>query len=201
MTRRSTPRRRTSSGTSGILPIHITFPETGFEQAEAFTLRCYIEDRPVFLGAHNNPWLFSSPDPMLDVIEDDDQNDIEKPGHDLRDLATWPTVVGAVRHDDMPLAIAEEDDVDLQAADAMVRGDVAFDASIFASAADLLLDLSEYADLDGSKDLLEGEGALSDVVAAAREGDDVEADDLTDEVVEQWESVLGEIASTIEWAD
>ncbi|WP_153505294.1 hypothetical protein [Cumulibacter manganitolerans] len=186
---------------SGILPVRITFPKDRFEQPEAFTLRCYVEDRPVFLGADQAPWLFGTPDAMLDVIEDEDQNDIEKPGHDLRDLATWPTVVGAVRHEDMPLAIAAEDDIDLQGADAMLRGDADFDATVFAGAADLLVDLAEYGDLDGAKEQLEGDGPLAEIVSSAREGNDVADDAVTDEVIERWESVLSEVSSIIEWAD
>lgn len=184
---------------SGILPVRVIFPKEDFDNAEAYTLRCYLEDRPVFLGSAQSPWMFRSPDTLLDVIEDEDQNDIEKPGHDLRDLTTWPTVVGAVRDDDMPLAIAEEDDVDLEAADAMIRGEVDFDPQVVASAADLLLDLCEYGDLDGSKELLEGEGDLSDVLSAAREGETVTLED--DDAVEQWEAVLREVASIIEWTD
>lgn len=185
---------------SGILPVRVVFPKENFDNAEAFTLRCYLEDRPVFIGANSTPWLFRSADGMLDVIEDDDQNDIEKPGHDLRDLATWPTVVGAVRHDDMPLAIAEEDDVDLEAADAMLRGEVDFEPQVVAAAADLLLDLAEYGDLDGSKELLDGDGDLAEVISAARDETVVNTDDI-DGAIDQWETVLREIASIIEWTD
>lgn len=185
---------------SGILPVRVVFPSKEFDHHEAFTLRCYVDDSPIFMGANNAPWLFGSADTMLDVVEDDEQNDIEKPGHDLRNLATWPTVVGAVRHDDMPLAIAGQDDVDLDAADKMVRGEAELDLDSFGSAADLLSDLAEYADLNGSTDLLEGDGPLGQLVAAARDGADATIDPKS-ELVLEWEAVLREVSSVIEWAD
>ncbi|MFV0532756.1 MAG: hypothetical protein ACK5MR_03770 [Cumulibacter sp.] len=185
---------------SGILPVRITLPEKDFDETEAFTLRCYVDDRPIFMGANQAPWLFRSPDAMLDVVEDDDQNDIEKPGHDLRNLATWPTVVGAVRDDDMPLAIAGQDDVDLEQVDRMVRGELDLNAEAFTAAADLLADLAEYGELDGSSSLLEGDGALGTLVAAARDGEDTVIDD-PDALIGEWEAVLREVASIIEWAD
>ncbi|WP_106849619.1 hypothetical protein [Blastococcus sp. Marseille-P5729] len=186
---------------SGILPVRVRFPKEDFDNAEAYTLRCYLEDKPVFLGSSLSPWMCSSSDGLLDVIEDEDQNDIEKPGHDLRDLATWPTVVGAVRDEDMPLAIANEDDVDLEAADAMLRGEVDFDPAIVAAAADLLLDLSEYGELDGSRELLDGDGDLADVLSAARDGEVVRIDDDESDALDEWEKVLREVASIIEWTD
>lgn len=185
---------------SGILPVRVVFPEKEFDHTEAFTLRCYLDDAPIFLGASQAPWLFRSPDTMLDVVEDDDQNDIERPGHDLRNLATWPTVVGAVRYDDMPLAIATQDDVDLNAADEMVRGTIDLDVDVFGPAADLLADLAEYGGLDGSIALLEGEGPLGKLVSAARDGEDVTID-ADDALINEWEAVLREVSSIIEWAD
>lgn len=186
---------------SGILPVRIAFPQRGFEHPEGYTLRCYVDDAAVFVGAKSTPWLFASPDSLLDLIEDDDQNDIEKPGHDLRDLATWPHVVGAVRDDDMPLAIAEQDDVELETVDAMLRGEAEADPEMIATAADLLLDLAEYGGLEGSRELLDGDTALGRLLSAARDGRTPEVSGSDGAVIDEWESVLREVASIIEWAD
>lgn len=185
---------------AGILPVKLTFPDEPFDGGEAFTLRCYLDDDPVFMGHRKKPWIFRSPDTLLDVVEDPKSRRGGSSNHDLMSLATWRKVMVGVRDDDQPLAITVEDDIDLASADAMVRGDIDFDPAEFARAADFLVDIADYADLDDVRTLLEDDGALADLTNAARDDEVVDVeDDAT--LITTWETVLKKVAAVLDWID
>lgn len=180
---------------AGILPLKIALPKESFGEGEVFTLRCYLDDAPVFLGAAQTPWLFHSPDTLLDFVEGAPSVAVRQltKRHDLVRLATWPEVVTGVRDDDQPLAIAVDDDIDLRAADDMVRTSANFDEEEFVRAADFLADIAEYAGLEDVTDLLDGDGPLGRAITQARAGEDTDLAEVTDE----WDTVLASCAGAI----
>lgn len=180
---------------AGIVPLKIALPKAISDQGEAFTLRCYLDDAPIFLGADQSAWLFHSPDTLLDLVEGVRGAAVRQlpTRHDLVRLATWPEVVSGVRDDDQPLAIAADDDLDLAAADQMVQGSADYDAEEFAKAVDFLADIAEYASLDDVQDVLDGDGPLGVAITQARTGNDT---DLAD-AAEEWDRVLTACAAVI----
>lgn len=185
---------------AGILPVKVTFPEARFNGGEAFTLRCYLDDKPIFMGRRKKLWIFRSPDTLLDVVEDPKARGGGSTNHDLIPLATWRKIVGGVRDDDQPLAITVEDDIDLASADAMLRGDIDFEPTEFARAADFLVDVADYAHLDDVRALLEDEGDLATVTNAARDEEEADIDD-DDELIKAWETVLTKTAAVLDWVE
>lgn len=192
---------------AGILPVRVIVPEDRFGFPEGYTLRCYVDDAPIFMGGDQEVWLFRSPDTLLDVIEDPDRtpdtDSAEDTEHDLSKLATWDDIVSGVRDDDQPLAIADEDDVNLTEVDKMIRGEIDADAAAIARASDLLADIADYAELQAVTIALEGDGPLSALIAAARDGGEVDVPEGADSapVVEAWDAALSEVASVLAWIE
>src|SRR5690606_27159012 len=55
-------------------------------QGEYYTLRCYLDDEPIFLGSDGRIDVFTSPRALARYLAD------EEAEHDLRDVVTWPEV-------------------------------------------------------------------------------------------------------------
>ncbi|HET6504321.1 MAG TPA: primosomal protein [Amycolatopsis sp.] len=68
----------------GIDPIKIITPDT-----EYYTLRCYLDDEPVFLGSEGRIDVFTSPKALARQLADG----AELGGTDLAEVSTWPEVL------------------------------------------------------------------------------------------------------------
>jgi hypothetical protein len=80
----------------GIDPIRIIS-----DLGDHYTLRCYLDDAPVFLGRGGRIDVFSSPRALARYLTDTPQ------GHDLDAVSTWPQVTK--RAQDRELAVAVDD--------------------------------------------------------------------------------------------
>jgi hypothetical protein len=120
----------------GIDPIRITSRD-----GEVLTLRCYLDDKPVFLGSDGRIDVFPTERALVRWIASDGVA-----GHDLTDASTWQEVVERagvgeldVVVDDLnsyPLTGLEED---------ILEGTLAVDPTQLELATELLLDVGQWA--------------------------------------------------------
>jgi hypothetical protein len=80
----------------GIDPIRIIS-----ELGEHYTLRCYLDDAPVFLGRNGRIDVFSSPRSLARYLADDPA------GHDLEAVSTWPQVIQRAKERELEVALED----------------------------------------------------------------------------------------------
>jgi hypothetical protein len=120
----------------GIDPIRITTRD-----GEFVTLRCYLDDKPVFLGSGGQIDVFRSERALARWIAEDGAD-----GHDLVTASTWPEVVERAGVGELEV---EVDDVNVYvltglAAD-IAEGPIALDGTQLDLATELLIDVGEWA--------------------------------------------------------
>lgn len=129
-------------------------PETGFWEdvgidpislltadGEVVTLRCYLDDEPVFLGSGGRIEVFSSPRALRSWIAADGAS-----GHDLADVSTWDEVVTGAVGGDLEVVVAEENRyVFVGLADDLAEGPEAVDPGQLELAVELLSDADDWA--------------------------------------------------------
>lgn len=128
----------------GIDPIRITT-----DAGDGVTLRCFVDGKPVFLGANATIDLFATERALTRWIGGDGAE-----GHDLATASTWPDVVARAESDleivveDMNRYVLTELDQDL------AEGPTSVDPARLELATELLLDVGEWADDDGPREAL-----------------------------------------------
>lgn len=125
----------------GIDPIRIT-TSTG----TVVTLRCYLDDKPVFLGSDGTIEVFGSERALQRFIAGDGAE-----GHDLTAASTWQEVV-ARAESDLEITVDEMNSyvlTDLD--DDLAEGTTAVDPERLELATELLLDVAEWAGDDGPR--------------------------------------------------
>jgi len=128
----------------GIDPIRITT-----DAGDGLTLRCFVDGKPVFLGANATIELFASERALTRWIGGDGAE-----GHDLATASTWPDVVARAESDlqivveDMNRYVLTELDQDL------AEGPTSVDPARLELATELLLDVGEWAGDDGPREAL-----------------------------------------------
>lgn len=122
----------------GIDPIRIIS-----DLGDHYTLRCYLDDAPVFLGRGGRIDVFSSPRALARYLTDTPQ------GHDLDAVSTWPQVTK--RAQDRELAVAVDDGntyVLAGLADDLAGGPETVDPGQLELAVELITDASRWAGSD-----------------------------------------------------
>ncbi|GAA4914322.1 hypothetical protein EV188_111196 [Actinomycetospora succinea] len=120
----------------GIDPIAITTSE-----GEVITLRCYLDDEPVFLGRRGTIETFGSSRALRTWIANEGAD-----GHDLADVATWDEVVGAATGGDLEIEVAPENRYVLAGiADDITEGPDVVDAEQLELAVELVIDAADWA--------------------------------------------------------
>jgi hypothetical protein len=120
----------------GIDPIRIT---TG--DAEYLTLRCYLDDAPVFLGSDGRIDVFRTERALGRWIGEEGAD-----GHDLTAASTWPEVVERAGVGELEVVVDEVNAYTLTGlADDLAEGPLAVDPSQLDLARELLLDVGEWA--------------------------------------------------------
>ena len=128
----------------GIDPIRITT-----DAGDGVTLRCFVDGKPVFLGANATIELFATERALIRWIGGDGAE-----GHDLATASTWPDVVARAESDleivveDMNRYVLTELDQDL------AEGPTSVDPARLELATELLLDVGEWAGDDGPREAL-----------------------------------------------
>jgi hypothetical protein len=124
----------------GIDPIRIIS-----DLGDHYTLRCYLDDAPVFLGSGGRIDVFTSPRALARHLTDHPQ------GHDLDAVSTWPQVTK--RAQDRELAVAVDDGnsyVLAGLADDLTGGPETVDPGQLELAVELITDAEQWAGSDAA---------------------------------------------------
>jgi hypothetical protein len=120
----------------GIDPIRIS-TTTG----EYLTLRCYLNDAPVFLGAKGRIEVFTSERALTRWIGEHGAD-----GHDLAAASTWSTIVERATVGELEVTVDELNSYSLTGIDDdIAEGTLAVDPSQLELATELLLDVGDWA--------------------------------------------------------
>jgi len=173
----------------GILPVEVHLPS-----GVGYTLRCYVDDEPRFLGADLTVDLFREKTGLVAFCQADDS-------HDLAGLDTWGEVREAAELDVTPPATERYllTEVDAQ----LVGGPAIADVRMVRAAVDLVLDLAEYCDLAGVQAALADDAPLGAAVAelfkAGLGGTILPTYWSGEGAAAQWRQLLDEVESCVRW--
>jgi hypothetical protein len=127
-------------GEVGIDPVKIV---TG--TGEYYTLRCYLEDDPVFLGTKGQIDVFGSPRALARFIAGDELADYE-----LANLPTWPEVATKATGGELSIEVDQENTYVLSGiAEDIAEGPEAVDPTQLDLAVELIIDAADWADDNG----------------------------------------------------
>ncbi|RJQ76610.1 primosomal protein [Amycolatopsis panacis] len=128
-------------GEVGIDPIKIVTAG-----AEYYTLRCYLDDQPVFLGSEGEIDVFTSAKALLAAITEG----TELSGTELSDVSTWDEVREKAAAGELELEVDPDNTYVLNGLDEdIAEGPEAIDPTQLELAVELLTDAAEWAD-DGT---------------------------------------------------
>jgi hypothetical protein len=129
----------------GIDPIKIITDGT-----EYYTLRCYLDDEPVFLGTDGKIDVFSSPRALGRFLASE-----EVAENDMTDVSTWDDVVAKATNGDLEVEVHIDNTYALDGiADDIAEGPNTVDPTQLDLAVELLTDAAEWADDDAVADAL-----------------------------------------------
>ena len=121
----------------GIDPIAVLAPGA---DAEVYTLRCYLDDQPVFLGSGGRIAVFRSPRALRGWITGEGAT-----GHDLAEVSTWEDVVTAATAGELEVVVAEENRYVFPGiADDLGEGPQAVDPGQLELAVELMTDTADW---------------------------------------------------------
>ncbi|MFF0146805.1 hypothetical protein ATK36_2524 [Amycolatopsis sulphurea] len=125
-------------GEVGIDPIKIVTAG-----AEYYTLRCYLDDQPVFLGSEGEIDVFTSAKALLAAITEG----TELAGTELSDVSTWDEVREKAAAGELELEVDPDNTYVLNGLDEdIAEGPEAIDPTQLELAVELLTDAAEWAD-------------------------------------------------------
>lgn len=133
----------------GIDPIMIGTP-----QGTYYTLRCYLDDKPVFLGSGGRIDVLPSPRALARHLAGDGA-DGGVDGGDLTRASTWPEVVAAAEAGELEIEVDPENTYQLTGlGEDLADGPLAVDPHQLDLAVELLLDVGDWARDDGPRKTL-----------------------------------------------
>jgi hypothetical protein len=122
----------------GIDPIRIIS-----DRGEHYTLRCYLDDAPVFLGRNGRIDVFSSPRSLVRYLTDN------RAEHDLDAVSTWPQVTKRAQDRQLVVAVDEANSYVLAGlADDLAGGPETVDPGQLELAVELITDAERWAGSD-----------------------------------------------------
>jgi len=146
----------------GIDPIRIMTGAGTF-----YTLRCYFDDRPVFLGRNGRISVFTSERALARYLADEHD-------HDLSDLSTYDDIRTAATDGSLTIDITGDNVYVLTGlADDIADGPDAVDHDQLELAAELLRDVGDYAEDNTADKALATESPLGKLVAYVLEPDSI----------------------------
>jgi hypothetical protein len=142
----------------GIDPIRIMTSSGTF-----YTLRCYLDDRPIFLGRNGRISVFSSERALARYLADEHD-------HDLADLSTYEDIRTAATDGSLAVEISDENIYVLSGlADDFADGPDAVDREQLDLAVELLRDIGDYSEEGTVDKALETGRPLGKLVASVLE--------------------------------
>jgi hypothetical protein len=146
----------------GIDPIRIMTGTGTF-----YTLRCYFDDRPIFLGRNGRISVFTSERALARYLADEHD-------HDLSDLSTYDDIRTAATDGSLRVDITDDNVYVLSGvADDLAAGPDAVDREQLDLAVELLRDVGDYAEDNTADMALATESPLGKLVAYVLEPDSV----------------------------
>ena len=163
----------------GIDPIQIMTGAGTF-----YTLRCYFDDRPIFLGRNGRISVFSSERALARYLADEHD-------HDLSDLSTYDDIRTAATDGSLAIDITDENVYVLSGlADDFADGPDSVDQEQLDLAVEFLRDVGEYAEDNTVEQELETDRPLGKLVAAVLEPDSVAKPEAPyADAVRKWEEL------------
>jgi hypothetical protein len=116
---------------------------------EYLTLRCYLDDRPVFLGAEGQIDTFPSAGDLVEYVAGGAED------NDLAEVSTWPEVVERAAAGELDVEVDPLNVYDLAGLDDdIAEGPLAVDPTQLELATELLRDVGEWAGDDEAREAL-----------------------------------------------
>jgi hypothetical protein len=149
-----------------------------------YTLRCYLDDEPVFLGRNGRISVFSSERALARYLADEHD-------HDLSDLATYDDIRTAATDGSLRVDVSDENVYVLSGiADDIADGPDAMDHDQLELAVELLRDVSDYAEDKTVEETLATSTPLGKFIGHVLDPDKVTAPaGPYADAVEQWEKL------------
>lgn len=134
-------------GEVGIDPIRIVS-----SVGEHYTLRCYLDDSPVFLGSDGTIEVFRSPRALAKYVAAGEEG---ADGHDLAAVSTWEDVVAAATAGELTVEVDPDNSYVLTGlADDLAGGPASVDPTQLDLAVELITDAAEWAGDDSVAEAL-----------------------------------------------
>jgi len=128
----------------GIDPIRIIS-----DLGDHYTLRCYVDDAPVFLGRGGRLDVFRSPRALARYLAGDPES------HDLEDVSTWPQVLQRAHSGELTVAVDQDNSYALAGlADDLAAGPGMVDPVQLDLAVELITDAERWAGSDTADEAL-----------------------------------------------
>jgi hypothetical protein len=171
----------------GIDPIRILTGAGTF-----YTLRCYFDDRPIFLGRNGRISVFSSERALARYLADEHD-------HDLSDLSTYDDIRTAATDGSLQVDVTDDNVYVLTGlADDLADGPDAVDRDQLELAAELLRDVGDYAEDNTVDKALATERPLGKLAAYVLEPDSMSKPTPPyAEAVRSWEQLEGFLESRL----
>lgn len=163
----------------GIDPVRLMTSNGSF-----FTLRCYLDDRPIFLGRNGRISVFSSERALARYLADEHD-------HDLSDLATYDDIRTAATDGSLRIEITEDNIYVLtDIVDELAEGPDALDHDQLELAVELLRDIGDYAEEASVAAKLNADEPLGRLIAYVLDPNSVSRPSAPyADAVDQWESL------------
>ena len=171
----------------GIDPVRILTSAGTF-----FTLRCYLDDQPIFLGRNGRVSVFGSGGALARYLADEHD-------HDLSDLATYDDIRTAATDGSLQVNVGDDNVYVLTGiADDIADGPDAVDRDQLELAVEFLRDVGDYAEDTTVDESLDADQPLGRVVAHVLDPDTVSRPTPPyAAAVEQWEALAAFVESRL----
>ena len=157
-----------------------------------YTLRCYLDDEPIFLGRNGRISVFTSERAMARYLADEHD-------HDLSDLATYDDIRTAATDGSLQVNVGDDNVYVLTGiADDLADGPDAIDRDQLKLAVELLRDVGDYAEDTTVDESLDADQPLGRVVAHVLDPETVRRPGPPyATAVEQWEALVAFVESRL----
>ncbi|MGV0795087.1 protein export chaperone SatS [Mycolicibacterium sp. XJ1819] len=156
-----------------------------------YTLRCYLEDSPVFLGRNGRISVFPSERALARYLADEHD-------HDLSGLATYDDIRTAANDGSLRVDITDDNVYVLtEIVDYLAEGPDAIDRGQLELAVELLRDVGDYAEETVVEETLDPEQPLGRVVAYVLDSAATRPNPPYADAVEQWEELEAFVESRL----
>jgi hypothetical protein len=157
-----------------------------------YTLRCYLDDQPIFLGRNGRISVFGSERALARYLADEHD-------HDLSDLATYDDIRTAATDGSLQIDVTDDNVYVLTGiADDLADGPDAVDRDQLDLAVEFLRDVGDYAEDTTVEESLDADQPLGRFVAHVLDSDTVRAPKPPyAKAVEQWEAIVAFVESRL----